>query len=1267
MSNTKLPVQHVTIRVPWHDSGWDGSVCAKPDENTSCQSLSRIGAEKDLLKEMPCAGKQICDLVQDQRPPCVGEKVRFMADSDIHRKVIHPYSYNPLYKHFAPTSFTEPGWSAACIPFRWMLRAEVEGFKDQIGLAQRFGLGWVPEREPKLGFLGSDTWIQDKENQLASLDTFFNALRPYESLCFFYAKKTPLSQEARRVIIGVGRVRSVGPYKEYNYKSDAPGIRCVLWERSVSHSIRPGFTDGFIFPYQQILEEAEKSDDLNPEEFVCFAPDEQFDAFSYGSEHLSHDGAISSLVACAALLKKLSGRFEGPWEQVLSWVDSQLNRLWEARGAFPGLGSALAAFGYEFGYQYGTLLGYEIAADLEASDSGESPWTIFDQVMEDPGNLSGLAASHIKPTFRNGWKALPQERKEFLELLSRFSLSEKQALRFWDYQKRDEAGIVTTDSELSANPWRFFENDRRSSDAVSFYVIDRGAFPDRAIAEKYPANKESFSDDPSDPRRIRAFVTQLLEEAAAQGHTILPSDWLIRRAREKEMQPPCPLGSAVLGMAQESFSPLIHKQKMANGEEGWQIDWLEEARSIISREVNRRVKGRRHEISVDWARLVDEIINFPLPQEDMERALEERARREKTAALRELFSARISILSGAAGTGKTTLLKALLSMPEVSEKGILLLAPTGKARVRMEQQTARRGEGKTIAQYLLNCGRYDYSTGRYFPNPVAQRNDGYATVVIDESSMLTEDQLAAIFDSLAQVERFILVGDPRQLPPIGAGRPFVDVINRLKPENREALFPRVSCCFAELTVPRRQQGGGIRDDVSLAGQFSGEQLDPGSDLIWSKITNADADGTVELVEWSDGKNLQSQLLERLVAELDLDSLNDEVGFEVSIGGERYKDLPMAFFTSKNVKNAGAAEKVSNWQILSPVHAQTHGVVAINRLIQDQFRQQVKKMADQEAYRRKVCKPFGSEGLLYGDKVINIKNSKKKESDVWPNENPPHFIANGDLGVIVGQYAGRNWRPKKRPWALKVEFAGQEGKQYEFRKWEFSDDGQTPLELAYALTVHKTQGSEFGITFVILPNPCWLLSRELLYTALTRQRNKTILFHQGPFNDLRKYTGDQNSQILQRVTNLFMDPCPVEVKIGNQSTFLEKGLIHKTERGDLVRSKSELVIADKLHSRGVDYAYEKELVLPDGKTFRPDFTIVDHAMGITWYWEHLGLLHVPHYKNRWDYKKAAYSTAGIETWKEGSNAENFLIETRDDEHGGLDGGMIARIIDQTVLG
>ena len=358
---------------------------------------------------------------------------------------------------------------------------------------------------------------------------------------------------------------------------------------------------------------------------------------------------------------------------------------------------------------------------------------------------------------------------------------------------------------------------------------------------------------------------------------------------------------------------------------------------------------------------------------------------------------------------------------------------------------------------------------------------------------------------------------------------------------------------------------------------------------------------------------------------------------------------------------GAAARAEAWQILSSVRAGLEGVDAVNRMIQARFRQKTRELAVSEGWGRKVPHPVGPQTLLYGDKVINLINQRRR--DVWPKPEGEAYIANGDIGIIVGQYKTQKF--KGLPRKLEVEFAGQLGHKYGFYPGEFGDEGRNPLELAYCLTVHKTQGSEFGVTFVVLTNPCWLLSRELLYTALTRHQERLVVLHQGPLAEYRRYTGDEYSEIARRMTNLFADPMPREVTVNTQQRFLEDGLIHRTERGDLVRSKSELVIADKLYARGIDYAYEQPLVLPNGRTRYPDFTIADHARGVAFYWEHLGMLDDPGYRTRWEKKRTEYLAADIRPWEDGGGEEGTLIETHDDPGGSLDAAKIARLIDEVL--
>ena len=1232
----RLPVQHLSIRVPWHDAGWTGTVCNKPAANTACRVLPRVSESKDDTAEESIAGQSFSNLAPDQFPPCVSERANFMAPFALTLSKRHPYvkRNSESHGHFLPTPFTMRPYSAACLPYRWML------VNESAELVEQYDLGYQPDREPNLGF--STNWIQDRSNQLVMLDTFFSAIQPEESLCFFYAKDTPLSASASRVIVGVGLVRGVDEHVEYQYSTESPPHRSVLWERNVEHSVRPGFAYGFLFPYRELFDLAlEKG--VDPEQFLAFAPDDAFWSFSYGSEHVSHDEAIASILSCLRALERIQGILPGPWEQVATWLDQQLNRLWRMRGPFPGFGSALSAFLGDSG----NLIAYEIAGQCAQgrTDGNIDPWPAFERVIQVPKTASGIVKDHLGEGFARAWGAMTEERKELLKLLSRFSLDSDQVKRFFNPDHRPND---IDDRSLIKNPYLLYELDRASVDAISVTTIDRGMLPGNAVLKEHPLPDCTRLTDKVDPRRARALVIAALEQAAEQGHTLLPRALLSTFISNMPLETDCPVGPEVLASLSEQLQGVVEPVNMAGGRIAYQLQRFVDTADIVRRTVLKRLgrRSQRHCGNHDFPAVVDGSLG-DLPQDSDDAKIEIQARREKAAALEEVFASRLSVLIGAAGTGKTTLLKMLCSMDDVAAGGVLLLAPTGKARVQLETRTEMTG-GLTIAQFLMRYGdRYETETRRYVVTRSPDRCRDYRTVIVDECSMLTEEQLAALLDALSGVERLVFVGDPRQLPPIGSGRPFVDIVRELEPNEIEHRFPRIGRGYAELTVPRRQRGT-TRADLLFASWFGGNP-DPAADEIWNRLDTEEMD-EIRFESWTDDENLKAILLDLIVTELNLDGLDDEVGFECSLGATSFNGG--TFFWRSDPQTPLKAEQ---WQILSPVRGAEHGVTMLNRIIQQSFRQTWLSRANSRY--RKINRPVGPQGIIYGDKVINIKNSRDRV--VYPER--PSYVANGDVGIVVGNYKTK--KQKKLFPLVEVEFTSQPGHDYDFNLREFGgEDGSPPLELGYALTVHKSQGSEFGITFVVLPDPCWLLSRELLYTALTRQQERIIVLHQGDLRNLRRYASDKHSDIACRLTNLFTPPNPIAFDVDGAKRFLEEGLIHRTKRGDLVRSKSEVIIANELLAQSVDrYEYEAPLVLPDGRTLYPDFTVMDDDTGERYYWEHLGLLHNPDYAIRWTRKLDAYRKAEILPHDEGGGEAGVLIVTRDDQHGGIDALAIAELI------
>jgi hypothetical protein len=1232
-------LRHISIRVPWHDSGWDGTVCKEPTLNGACLKLKRIADDRDDDAEQKVRGQSLNVLPPENWPCCVSERVAFMAPFEYTRYASHPYTKTSpdRHGHFVPTPLRHPPYSAAAVPFAWLLKESMEKLRDE------YGIDVQEDIEPKLPF--ETQWIQHRDNHKAVLDCFCDHLKAEDSLCFFYAKQVPFVEEAdgRRILVGVGRVKHVGRCREYDYntKNLTGKLRSMLWELLIQHSIRPDFKDGFLLPYHKAIALERSGAAIDPADIAAFAPDDRMLEFSHASQHVTHDGALSALLACAASLNKARGKIEGPWEKCLEWIDRRVGELWKMRGPCPGLGAALTAFGIELG----TFAAREIASKLKEN---ENPWPMVDQVFKNPTeHLSKELASKFGKTICATWARLHKERKSLLTLLSRFEITPDQATTLYVEEKRNKAGVDCSDADIIKNPYLIYERTRLSDDPVSIWTVDRGVFPDPVIRTAHPLPAPSLVDEGVDSRRVRALAVNVLEETASAGSTLLQRDALVMEIRELEIKPECPVNKDILAVAEEDFAPEISKCHLADSTPAYQLSRIEAFGDVIRMSIEKRIKGARLEVKANWRALLDAALKVEGTTDEME----DLARQEKTAALKELAESRLSVLIGPAGTGKTTLLAILCSQEEIAAGEVLLLAPTGKARVRMEQAT--RGiklKGFTIAQFLGGSGRYEGKTGQYMLSD-QPAEAGARTVIVDEASMLTEEMLGALLQALKGVHRLILIGDPRQLPPIGAGRPFVDIVRRLQPNGIEGRFPRVGSGYAELTI-RRRGGGKDREDLQLADWFSGNPIAPGEDDVFDKVVREGKSPRVRFVEWSTPQEVQTKLIDLLTEELPLKNAEDIPGFDLSLGAIEYNGN--RYFNNRRDGKTGAEDAIEKWQILSPVRALSHGVAEINRLIHRHFRGEMVQFA-REKYL--IPKPMGTEQLVYGDKVINVRNHHR--SRVYPTDGANCYVANGEIGIAVGQFKTKAM--KGRPWALKIAFSSQPGFQYDFTERDFGEENDVTLELAYALTVHKAQGSEFGLVILVLPNPCRLLSRELLYTALTRQRERVVILHQGPRTDLKGFATHQHSETARRLTNLFDRPKPVEVG----GRMFEDGLIHRTARNELVRSKSEVIIADRLSSLKVEYAYERELKIDDMSKF-PDFTIEDAESGRSIYWEHCGMLHVPAYKRRWEEKLQWYRSHGIVPYEDGTGSRGTLIVTRDDERGAISSADIERIIKTAVL-
>ncbi|MBX7136064.1 MAG: ATP-dependent RecD-like DNA helicase, partial [Fimbriimonadaceae bacterium] len=1121
-------MHHLNVRVAWHDSRWNGTVCKDPSENSFCVDLERIRASRDEVQELKWAGTPFSKVPADALPPCKAESAAFMNATEWTRVVVHPYAdltkTRDTHGHLQETKIRVPKYATFAVPFYWMLRQHQQALDEQLPVP-------LPDdEEPPF----PSPWVFSSKRQQAIGDHFFGHITPGRSLVFFYTKSGhPLEEAYSRLVVGVGTISHVSP--TLRYETSKPGKTYPLWDRLIEHSIRPDGASGFVLPYHDYLEttgdpveDSRRRQLLSEIAIVPEAVDVM--SFSYAGEVANADVALSVLIKCLAAVRKIRehGIASGPWAQREEWLNEQIAAAWKDRGVFPGAGSALEALGLRLG----TALIQELLAK-EIVTSTADPWPVLDELLRGKRNPPQPAYRADLQATRATWIGLPDERRALLRLLSRMSLSPQQAQRWFDGRERIKAvRAPVTDAEILSNPYRIAEADLGDWNdyPVSIATVERGVMPDDSVSVAHPVEPPSRVESPMDPRRIRAALVAVLRDAATRGDALLSESDAVMGLSRLDLPRPCTMPADWLTGNEEGLAPEVERLRIEfdtesnDGVTCVQLSELKQREERLGKLLSARAGKPLPALGEDWQKLLISAIQEGGAAVDIKNPRHADALSEQAKALERLTTRKLSVLVGRAGTGKTTVLGALLKSAKLSSGGVLFLAPTGKARVRLGQKA--NANAMTVAQFLYQLKRYDGARQR----PLFKGNDTYRkerTVVIDECSMLTMDDMLAAFLALdlAHVDRIILVGDPNQLPPIGVGRPFADLVAFLD-ESAQRSLP-IAEALARLTVELRTAAGGPSDTLRLASWFTREQQPADADKVLSDIESGVALNDLVITTWEKPTDLREGLEEQLATQLKLSSPSDVEGFNAALGLTPQGWVPF--------DDHDGAER---FQILSPVRLHSHGVHDLNRWVQQRYRAQQLKSA-----RQAWGLSLGDEEIVWGDKVILTRNGKRDGWHGVRKEAVEEYLANGEIGVACQAHGAAKNK------FMNVAFTGRPDVRFSFGGRDFAG-GEGPLELAYALTVHKSQGSEFGVVFGIIPKASRFLSRELLYTALTRSRQKLVLFIEG--NDpsvLYELSKPSNSETARRNTHLFAPG----VRRDDDDFRYAAHLVHRTTRGIMVQS------------------------------------------------------------------------------------------------------------------
>ncbi len=494
-----------------------------------------------------------------------------------------------------------------------------------------------------------------------------------------------------------------------------------------------------------------------------------------------------------------------------------------------------------------------------------------------------------------------------------------------------------------------------------------------------------------DPRRVEAGILFELNYNLTAGHSFLPEEKLILATGQ--------LLSVEAEAVKQAIGRLLEADRLVRdtlaGISVIYLPQLYEAETYCTQSLLSFAKN-----TFPAPRGLDKMIRSVAKESGIEYSA------EQEQAIREAATSGLLLITGGPGTGKTTILNGILSLLGQMQLRCLLAAPTGRAAKRLTEVT---GEDTSTIHRLLEAN-IDQNTGKMFfvrdeDNPLKAD-----AVIVDEMSMVDVQLLHSLLQAVPQGKRLILVGDPDQLPPVGPGFPFSDML-------RSGELPMV-----RLTEIFRQAQ---------------------QSLI---VMNAHRVNRGEMPE--------------------LRNVSSDFFFMRRQSEEAVSQLIRDLCTTRLPKNMGIpADQI---QVLSPTRKGGVGTMALNKMLQS---------ALNPASPEKKERQFGEFIFREGDRVMQIRNNY---DIMWKKTDGSAIgtgIFNGDVGTIS--------RIDPNAENMTIVFDDREV-DYDFTQLN-------ELEPAYAMTVHKSQGSEYRAVILTAWNGSpYLLSRSILYTAITRARELLII-------------------------------------------------------------------------------------------------------------------------------------------------------------------------------